>query len=123
MSTLALVFGSILAVLGIGFFVGTGSASYTALFPTAFGILFIVCGLLARNPNLRKHAMHGAAFFALLGVLAPLGRAIPAVLNGKPISAAIIEMGIMAGVCAVFLVMCVRSFIAARKARQAEAAR
>src|SRR5262245_2670059 len=119
MPALSLVFGSILALLGIGFYFGTGQASPTALIPTGFGVLFIICGLLARNPKMRMHAMHGAALFALLGVLAPVGRAVPAVIKGKPINAAIIEMGLMGLISAVFLVMCIRSFIAARKARQA----
>src|SRR5262249_18560377 len=36
----------------------TGTKGLTALIPSLFGVVLIVCGVLARRENLRKHAMH-----------------------------------------------------------------
>jgi len=60
-------FGTALMILlGAGGFFATGAEHPTALMPAAAGILLIVLGLLARNPKLRMHAMHGAALIGLL---------------------------------------------------------
>ncbi|MGI8905594.1 MAG: hypothetical protein ACR2IE_03775 [Candidatus Sumerlaeaceae bacterium] len=115
----AIIFGIILIFLGIATYAGTRAP--TALIPAAFGILFIVCGFVARNPAMLKHAMHAAAMLALLGFVMPAVMVIKKVSSGAAdfSNPAVSAQTAMAAICAVFLVTCVRSFIAARKARDA----
>jgi nitrate/nitrite transporter NarK len=63
--------------------------------------------------------MHAAAMVGLIGLLGALGRAIPAIAKGKEIHMAIASQLAMGVLLLIFLVLCIRSFIAARKARQA----
>ena len=122
MARSAIITGSLLTLLGVaGYVIGMmdGKASWTAFIPAFAGVPILFCGIMAQKPECRMHAMHGAALFALLGFLAPLGRLIPtAVRNGVTFNAATLSMVAMAVICGVFLVLCVRSFIQARQARQ-----
>lgn len=116
MAQIALGFGIVLIMMGAGFYFATHAP--TALIPAVFGLFLILCGWLATKPNLRMHAMHFAALLGLLGTVFPLARAIPGVLKGN-YGPAVIEQLAMAVISLIFLVLCVRSFIAARKARRA----
>lgn len=84
-------------------------------------MLLLVLGLVALKERLRKHAMHGAALVGLLGFLGGAGMGLPklpALLSGEAARpAAVIEQLIMAAVCLVFVALCVRSFIVARRNR------
>jgi uncharacterized membrane protein HdeD (DUF308 family) len=121
MSTVTVVFGVLFIALGVGGFVATGSEHKTALIPAAFGIAFVICGVLARKDAMRKHAMHAAA---MLGVLGTLGT-IPGVINvfkmlsGEEIKRppAAVAQTIMCALSIIFVVLCVRSFINARRNR------
>ncbi|MFK7884754.1 MAG: hypothetical protein AB8F26_11290, partial [Phycisphaerales bacterium] len=87
-----------------------------------FGIPIAGLGLVAMNPKARKHAMHVAVILGLLGFIAPLGRLIPVAIKGElQMVASTFMLITMAVVCLVFVVLCVRSFIAARKASVAAA--
>lgn len=111
--------GIILAVLGIGSYVMTGAASPTALIPAAFGILFIIFGVIARKEALRKHAMHGAAVLSLLGIAGSAGGVLSTLtlLGGGTVDRpeAAIAKAAMTVICIVFLVLAIRSFINARR--------
>lgn len=119
--------GVLLIVLGASFYVGTGSEHFTALIPAFAGGVFVLLGVLGFKDGLRKHVMHAAAALGLLGFLAGAGMGVPKLvkhLSGDPIErpAAALEQALMGLVCLVFVILCVRSFIAARRARrQAEA--
>jgi len=121
MSTTTVAFGVLLLVLGIGGYFGTGMVSLTALIPAVFGVLLLVLGVIARDPAKRKHAMH---FAALLGVLGFLGSAsglakLSALVAGQPVERqnAVIAQSAMAVLMLIFVVLCVRSFISARRNR------
>lgn len=123
MAKVTIGFGLALAALGVGGYLATGQASLTALIPLAFGLLLLICGVLARREPLRRHAMHAAAVLGLLGFLGPL-RVLPqmlALLGGDavPHRAAVLDQLVMMIVCGVFLALCIRSFVAARRARAA----
>ena len=117
-TTLAFAFAYLL--LGITGFVLTGSTHKTALIPCIFGILFLVFGLLARKDSLRKHVMHAAVLIALLaffGTARSLTH-LPELFNGtaeKP--AAIVTQSLNAGLSLLYIILAVRSFIQARRAR------
>lgn len=120
MIKLTIIFGMIEIFLGMVAFVGTGSAHFTALIPAVFGLLLIIAGTVARRDHLRKHAMHGAAMIGLLGAAGTFSSLlkIGALLSGtaeRPI--AVVTQLIFFVLSVTFLVLCVRSFIAARKAR------
>ena len=101
--------------------------SVTALIPAFFGGGLLICGLLAMKESLLKHAMHGAAMIGLLGALAGAGRGAMGLgkfFSGDPSlnQRSFAFVWLMAIICAVFVALCVRSFIAARKAREAATA-
>ncbi|QEL18206.1 hypothetical protein [Limnoglobus roseus] len=101
-----------------------GSVSPTALIPAALGLILVLCGSLAFEAKRRKHVMHAAAMVGLLGVLGGFAPIIRQLANGKEldVTAPSAVAGLaMSAVSAVFVAMCVKSFIDARKARQAAA--
>ena len=122
MPNLAIFFGLALDIMGVASFLLTGATHFTALIPALFGTIIFLSGVLAHSkPGIRKHAMHVAALFGLLGTLGGLGMGLPkigALLAGtaeRPLATATqIAMGL---VSLVFLALCVKSFIDARKAR------
>ena len=119
MAKVAIGFGVALVALALyGYFAVPEPRSWTALIPAFAGVPLLICGLLALNPGLRKHAMHAAAMFGLLGFLAPLGR-LPKTLRAEPRNnlAAFSQLA-MCVLCLIFVILCVMSFINARKARQ-----
>jgi hypothetical protein len=123
-AAITLALGASLIVLGVAGYVLTGAVSVTALIPAAFGVLFVLAGLLARSDRWRMHAMHAAVLVALLGFLGSargllgLGK----VFDGTAVRpAAIVAQTIMALLTLGYIVVAVRSFIQARKARRAAA--
>lgn len=119
-TTIAL--GAALVVLGLAGYGLTGAASLTALIPAAFGLLLVVAGVLARNDRWRMHAMHAAVIIALLGFLGSVRgvAGLAKVFDGTAARpAAIVSQTIMAVLTLVYVVLAVRSFIEARKARRA----
>ena len=97
---------SLLAALS-GDFLGT---------PTYFWVAFIAIGIAARaKPDLNRHLMHGSAALALLGVLGSLGSAIGRGSTGWALVAQLATIVL----CGAYVALGVRSFRAARLAREA----
>jgi fucose 4-O-acetylase-like acetyltransferase len=123
---ITIAFGIALCVLGEGGYWLTGAKSPTALIPVAFGVLLMLCGILGRKESRLKHAMHAAAVLALVGFLfsAPGLVKLPALVSGGYVAYpnAVIAQSIMSILLLVFLGLCVRSFIAAKRLRKANAA-
>jgi uncharacterized membrane protein len=124
MGGISILFGLLLTLLGlVTYFAAVlgwinARPSPTALIPAVAGVLLIFLGALALRPAMRKHAMHAAAVVALLGVIAPVGRLISTAVNrGLSASPAVVSQIIMAVLCAIFLALCVRSFVMVRRAR------
>ena len=123
MASTTIVFGLLMIVLGVGGYLLTGRHP-TALIPAGVGVVFIVLGTLARNDRHRKHVMHLAAALALVGFVAmavmgwvKLARWAAGTAPDRP--AAVVSQSILGALLLVFLVLCVRSFISARRARGA----
>lgn len=108
--------GLILIALALLGYFGSGRESWTALIPMIAGVPILIGSLIALKPNMLKLGMHIAALFGLLGFLAPLGRLIPTAIKGtlefKLSTFCVIAMLL---VCLVFLVLCIKSFKAARR--------
>jgi hypothetical protein len=123
MAKLTIGFGIVLMVLGEWGFVTTGSLYPTALIPTWAGFLFVLFGALAhaKEPKRRMLWMHAAVTVALLLFLFTIPAVVDEVrmLRGAsfPHPVAVEEKAAMSLLCLVFVLLCVRSFIAVRKAR------
>lgn len=119
MANTTILFGVVLVVLGAAGYAGSGMESPTALIPSAFGLLLVIAGAIARNESRRKHAMHGAAMVGLLGFLGSASGllSLPALLSGGEVArpAAVASKSAMAALCLVFVGLCVKSFIDARR--------
>jgi hypothetical protein len=109
--------GFLLILLGIVGYVGTGGASLTALIPAFVGAVFLVLALVARSPEARKHVMHAAVAIALLAVIGGLPRIVTAVNAGDISRPAVMAQIAMATILAIYVLLGVKSFIDARRAR------
>ncbi len=125
MPFITILFALDLIITGIVGFVVTGKVQPTALIPSYIGTLLLVLGVLAFNPKLRKHVMHGAAMVAIIGFLATISGGLtdlPKFLSGnmndlpKPDAASISKL-ITNLLMLHFVVICVISFIEVRMAR------
>ena len=125
MARVARVTGIVLMVLGVVYFVITGSIHRTALIPTWFGVVLLLCGVLAHTPDTKKVMlwMHIAVTVGLIGFLFPGFRAVRTFAGSAALTpakqTAATESLIMAILCGVFTALCVRNFIANRRARLA----
>ena len=117
MPTTTRYFGLILIVLGIAGYMLTGRTSLTALIPAVFGAILVICALIARSENARKHAMHAAVAVGLIGALAALGRGMPAAFAGDATRPAVLSQLVMGVLLLIYVALGVQSFIAARRAR------
>ena len=120
MAKTAMLFGVLMVLIAPISMAAAGTFAKTAMIPAAFGAILLVCGLIATNPNLRKHAMHGAAVVGLLGALGGVGMSVPKLVKGVTLERPIavysqLALGILS---AVFVLLAVKSFVNARKARQ-----
>jgi hypothetical protein len=119
--------GVFLILIGVVAYVASGAASFTAFIPSIFGLLLAGFGYVAQNPARTKSFMHFAALLAVVGLLGSI-QGIPqalALASGAEVDRpmAAISRAVMAVTLLVFLVMAVRSFIEARKARRAAEAK
>jgi hypothetical protein len=123
MAKTTISFGVILILLGIFGFVATGSHAPTALIPAFFGLILGILGFLASTEDAKKRMlfMHIAVTLGLLGFLGTAKSIYDYIqmLGGKqfPHPVAVEEKAAMAGLMLIFVILCVRSFIAARRAR------
>jgi hypothetical protein len=123
MAKLSMGFGAILILLGVWGYLATGSIYPTALIPTWFGLALAVCGVLARAADTKRRMlwMHTAAGLGLLGFLGGSIRAIVVLVSAHGAltvteAVAVWDQMMMALLCLAFLLLCVRSFIAVRRA-------
>jgi hypothetical protein len=127
----SVVFGLLLIALGIWSYWGGGlglwaplgltppeKLSGTALIPAFAGAALFVLGLLAFKESLLKHAMHGAAMIGLLGLMASGGRIL---MTGNVTGVSGVSLLTMTLLCAVFVALCINSFLQARRRRRAAA--
>ena len=140
MAPIAILFGTLMMLLGGGLYVASvvrGMSQpdaetaavmvrgLTALIPAAFGLILIVLGMIARDASdrARMHTMHVAALLGLLGVGLPAWRVIKAMTSDVAIDWLPVggNMGMIA-LSAIFLGLCIKSFIDARILRKSKEA-
>jgi len=125
MAKITIVFGVLLIVLGLVGYFGTGSAHPTALIPLWWGVALGVGGFFAISPSERRRKifMH---INVTIGALGCIGAFIVAIqgysharsLGQDPDYIAFAAKLAMAVLLLIYVNLCVRSFIAARRARQ-----
>ena len=121
MAKITIAVGLILIGLGLYGYFGAdeGKTSPTALIPAFVGTPILLLGALALKDSMRKHAMHGAVMLGMLGFLGAVGNVVRVLASGKIDAKAMTMTCSMGVVCVIFVALCVRSFIQARKARKA----
>ncbi len=125
MPKITMICGMLLTLLGVICYVfwhplGAEHQSPTALIPAFIGFpIFLMGWLSLAKPAMRMHFMHVAVTLGLLGGLASLGRLITVMIKHPSLGIGPIASGLMTLICGVFVILCVQSFIAARKARKA----
>lgn len=123
--TLAVIIGLLLIIAGFLSYLLAGATSLTALIPACLGGLLALCGYIGqRHEGARRHAMHAAAVVALLGFLGTFSGVVSffVLLGGgfvlRPF--AVTMQALTAVLCAIFLLLAVRSFVQARRWRSRE---
>lgn len=124
MPKITIVLSFLLILLGAAGWIGTSFVSITALIPAFFGIVFLFLGLLGLKERARKHAMHIAAVLALIALFGSYRGLIklPALLGGGELErpTAVAAQAIMAILSLIFIILAIKSFIDARRARKAK---
>lgn len=125
MAKVTLVFAALLIALGLIGYFGTGSHFPTALIPAWFGVALGVFGALAISPSegRRKLFMHINVTIGLVGFIGALVTAIHGYTHATaagmaPDMAEFEAKLIMSGLMLVYVLLCVRSFIMARRLRK-----
>ncbi len=122
MASVSIICGILLILVGLGGYaygMMEGRASLTALIPAVLGLILALLGFVANaKENLRKHIMHGAVLVGLVGFLATVSSVfkLPSLFDGtaeRP--AAIVAQFLTALISFVFVVLCVKSFVDARR--------
>jgi hypothetical protein len=122
-----IICGALLVAVGVvGYGTATpdeeGKVSPTALIPAFVGGSLMGLGSMAFNPKRRKHVMHLAAVLGVVGFVGgfmPLVRQYNKTGAFDPLKPSAISGELMIVICAVFVGLCVNSFVQARKARTA----
>lgn len=118
-------YGTVLIVVGLVGYLGTGQASVTALIPAFVGLLLLILGIAGRRENLHKNAMHIAVAIALLGFLGTVGGLVKlfTLLSGGEVTrpTAIVIQSIMAVMCGSYVGFGVKTFVDARRRRETKA--
>ena len=123
MAKLTIVFGILLVLVGVAAFVATGHNHPTSLIPAGAGLLFVLFGALANSPDAKRRMlwMHIAVTVALLLFLGTIPADVDVLRLAKgvefPHPIAVLEKSAMSLLCLLFVLLCVRSFINARRER------
>ena len=126
MPLLTCIIGILLTVIGLWGFLS--SWAITALIPLFLGVPLLGCGIMGREGDLRRSFMHVAAILSLMGTF---GGVFALTAPERPpekdkdwpdkmkiVKTATISKTLMTMLCFQHLVLCVASFILARRARR-----
>ena len=116
----SIITGGFLAVFGVYSYISAPQSPITSLIPTFIGLGLLLPGWLAySNPEMKKHGMHAAAVFALIGTLGGL-KAIPAIID-EDWSGSTIAQLVLLLFCGEYMFFSIMSFREARIKREQEA--
>jgi hypothetical protein len=125
MAKVTILFGVLLIILGLVGYYGTGAAHPTALIPTWFGLALGVGGILAISPSesRRKIFMHINVTVGLIGCIGAFVEALRGYGAARAAGVALDERAFaakltMAVLLLIYVNLCIRSFIEARRSRK-----
>jgi len=125
MAKVTYVFGILLILVGLVGYFGTGSIHPTALIPAWFGIALAVGAFLAVSPNESRRMlfMHINVTVGLVGLIGAIASALHGYGHARSLGIdpdwkALSAQLTMAGLLLIYVNLCVRSFIQARRSRQ-----
>jgi hypothetical protein len=125
MAKVTLVFAVLLIVLGCVGYWGTGRQHSTALIPAWFGVALGFGGLfsISRSEIQRKVFAHINVTVGVIGLIGALASALHEYgharsLGESPDPRALTAQLVMAALLLIYVNLCVRSFIQARRSRQ-----
>lgn len=128
MAKVTIVFGVLLIVLSAVAYTLLGQHTHGlhSLIPGAFGLLLVIFGALANTPVAKKRMlfMHIAVTVGLLGFLGTIPGIIGVIKMAAGQSSSVAPdaakvQATMGTLCLIYVLLCVRSFISARRARLA----
>lgn len=114
MANITRIVGGVLLAVGLGGYLATDGAHFTALLPAVLGLAILVLGIVAGRSEDARHAIHAALALALIGGLGALPRAAGIADGGAAAIASLVTAVVALG----YVGLGVRSFLAVRKARQ-----
>ena len=123
MAKITITFGVLLILLGVIGYESTGAQALIALIPAVFGVVLVILGFLARTPAQKKRmiVMHIAVTVGLLGFLGTVSgiyeyiRMVTGHVVMHPVM--VQYQALMSLMMLFYVLLCVRSFIEARRAR------
>jgi hypothetical protein len=120
MAPVSIVTGILLTALGVWAYLTAEHQSPTALIPAALGVPLILLGLLGLRDRFRKHAMHAAVLIGLVGLVGGGVMGFPHLgdLFAGTMKKSHLVQNLMALISGVFVLLGVRSFVAARIAQR-----
>ncbi len=114
-----ILFGLLLVAIGLGGYYFADAKQPMALIPAVLGIAMFVCGMVAAQGAMRRLAMHVAALIGMIGFVGPMVTIFNDITNTAN-TAEVLAKGLTSALCLMFVLMCVNSFLEARRARTAE---
>lgn len=118
MVLVAIVFGVLLVIQGLAFWLATGfeAARFTAAIPGFFGVALILLAILSSLfPKIRKHLMHVTILVALLGIAGGISMAVKSIGAEEISWFKVWDQGLLAFLCIVYFGYCLNSFIQSRR--------
>lgn len=120
MVRITFAYAAVLIILGLGGYILSNMASWTALIPAIVGVIFVILGGIATmGEKARKHSMHAAVIIALLAMLGP---AMRLAREGYEFTAAKTSMLLMVILTAAYIAASINSFVEARRRRREDEA-
>jgi hypothetical protein len=123
MAKITLVFAVLLVVLGLTGYLGTGSEHPTAMIPAGIGLALGIGGYLAISPkeSRRRLFMHTNVTIALLGFIGTVAELVRSYIHASSVGmpqeqVALAAKITLASLLLIYIILCVRSFKAARRA-------
>ena len=113
-----ILFGLLLVAIGLVGYYFADAKQPMALIPAILGIAMFVCGVVAAQGAMRRLAMHVAALIGMIGFVGPMVTIFNDITNAAN-TAEVLAKGLTSALCLMFVLMCVNSFLEARRARTA----
>lgn len=114
------IISALLVLVSVVFFALAETKSGTIFIPAAMGAVLALLAWIGTAESRRMHAMHAAALLTLVGIVMTAMRGVKGVLQGNTSTGAIGQT-VTCALLVILLIAQVRSFIQARRNRQAGA--